>query len=195
MLQFRAHVQSGVLILPGVTIRSATKTDAADIAAVHAASWRDAYAGILSAAFLNGDIESDRLGVWSRRLCEPKPSQLVDVARDPSGAMVGFVCAYRDADANWGSLVDNLHVLPRLRGHGIGPKLLRGMVAQLAARDADCGLHLWVFEANVAALRFYARLGGRVVETKTSEIPAAGGKAVLRVHWSALSQMVWTGKT
>jgi hypothetical protein len=49
-----------------------------------------------------------------------------------------------------------------------------------------------VFEANVAALRFYIRLGGRVVETKTSEIPAAGGKAVLRVHWPAFSQVIWT---
>ena len=178
--------------MAGITIRSAAETDAAEIAAIHAASWRDVYAGILKPAFLNGDIESDRLGVWSRRLGEGAPSQLVDVARDPTGAMMGFVCAYRDADANWGSLVDNLHVLPRLRGQGIGEKLLHGMVAQLAAPESGSGLHLWVFEANVAALRFYIRLGGRVVETKTSEIPAAGGKAVLRVHWRELSQMIWT---
>ena len=177
-----------------ITIRSATKSDAADIAAIHVASWRDAYAGILSSEFLNGDIESDRLGVWSGRLREGAPSQLVDVARDPAGVMTGFVCAYRDADAHWGSLVDNLHVLPRLRGQGIGEKLLQGMVKQLAAKGADGGLHLWVFEANVAALRFYARLGGRVVETRTSEIPAADGKAVLRVHWPALSQVNWTRK-
>jgi ribosomal protein S18 acetylase RimI-like enzyme len=83
-------------------------------------------------------------------------------------------------------------VLPRHRGQGVGEKLLQSMVAQLAARVSDAGLHLWVFEANRAALRFYERLGGRVVEQKTSEIPAAGGKAVLRVHWPQLSQFVWT---
>jgi ribosomal protein S18 acetylase RimI-like enzyme len=114
------------------------------------------------------------------------------VACDPTGAMMAFACSFREADARWGSLVDNLHVLPRLRGRGVGEKLLQNMVAQLAARETDSGLHLWVFEANVAALRFYERLGGRVVEKKTSEIPAAGGKAVLRVHWPALSQLVWT---
>ena len=65
-------------------------------------------------------------------------------------------------------------------------------IAQLAASAPDCGLHLWVFEANVGAVRFYNRLGGRVVEQKTSEIPAAGAKAVLRVHWPALSQFIWT---
>ena len=175
-----------------VIIRSAVAADAAEIAAIHTASWRDAYAGILAADLLNGDIEGNRLALWSRRLGERLPPQRVDVACDPSGAMVGFVCGLSDADARWGSLVDNLHVLPRFRCRGVGEKLLQSMVTQLAARNADSGLHLWVFEANVAALRFYNRLGGRVVEKKTSEIPAAGGKAVLRVHWPALSQVVWT---
>jgi ribosomal protein S18 acetylase RimI-like enzyme len=179
-------------ILADVTIRSAVEADAADIAAIHTASWRDAYAGILAAEFLNGDIETNRLELWSRRLIERPSSQLVDVACDPAGAMVAFACSFSDADPRWGSLVDNLHVLPRFRGQGAGEKLLQNMVARLAAKDSDSGLHLWVFEANVAALRFYHRLGGRVVETKTSEIPAAGGKAVLRVHWPALSQFVWT---
>jgi ribosomal protein S18 acetylase RimI-like enzyme len=178
--------------LVDITIRSATEADAAEIAAIHTASWRDAYAGILAAEFLNGDIESDRLDLWSRRLGERPPSQLVDVACDTTGTMVAFACSYCEADARWGSLVDNLHVLPHLRGQGVGEKLLQSMVAQLAARQSDAGLHLWVFEANVAALRFYQRLGGRVVERDTSEIPAAGGKAVLRVYWPALSQFVWT---
>src|SRR5215475_5751966 len=177
-----------------VTIRSAVEGDAAAIAAIHTASWRDAYAGILAAEFLNGDIETNRLDLWSRRLGERPPSQLVDVACDPTGAMMAFACSFREADARWGSLVDNLHVSPRFRGQGVGEKLLQNMVAQLAASDSDSGLHLWVFEANAAALRFYERLGGRVVEKTTSEIPAAGGKAVLRVHWPTLSDFVWTPK-
>jgi ribosomal protein S18 acetylase RimI-like enzyme len=180
--------------LADVTIRSAVEADAADIAVIHTASWRDAYAGILAAEFLNGDIEANRLELWSRRLSERPSTQLVDVACDPAGAMVAFACSFFDADARWGSLVDNLHVLPRFRGQGAGEKLLRNMVTQLAARAPDCGLHLWVFEANVGAVRFYNRLGGRVVEQKASEIAAAGGKAVLRVHWPALSQFIWTGR-
>ena len=196
MLPFPAHSSKQEFqILADVIIRSATKADTAEIAAIHTASWRDAYAGILAAEFLNGDIESNRLELWSRRLGERPPSQLVDVACDATGAMVAFACSYHDVDARWGSLVDNLHVLPRFRGQGVGETLLRGLVAQLAARESDTGLHLWVFEANAAGLRFYNRLGGRVVESKTSEIPAAGGKAVLRVHWPAFSQFAWTRRS
>ena len=174
---------------PDVVIRPATEADAASVAAIHVASWRDAYAGILSAEFLNGPIEADRLAVWSQRLQDRRSAQLVDIACDLAGQPFGFVCGYRDSDPRWGSLIDNLHVLPQSRGGGVGERLLRGAARQLAANGADSGLHLWVFEANVAALRFYQRLGGRVVERTNSHIPAAGGKPVLRVHWPSLAQV------
>jgi hypothetical protein len=71
MLPFRPRSsKQEFLTLADVTIRSAIEADAADIAAIHSASWRDAYAGILSPDFLNGDIEQDRLRVWSQRLAD-----------------------------------------------------------------------------------------------------------------------------
>lgn len=61
------------------------------------------------------------------------------------------------------------------------------MIQNVAMRLASChpgtGIHLWVFEANKAGLRFYERLGGKVVERDTSRIPAARGAAVLCLHW------------
>jgi hypothetical protein len=54
--------------LPDITIRPATEEDAPLIAAIHVASWRDAYTHILAPEFLSGDIEADRLAVWSQRL-------------------------------------------------------------------------------------------------------------------------------
>ena len=172
-----------------VVIRPATAVDAAAIAAIHVASWRDAYADILSADYLSGPIEADRLAVWSDRFRDASPSQLVDIACDPARQPFGFVCGFRDSDPQWGSLIDNLHVLPRARGRGVGEKLLRRAASQFAAQGSQLGLHLWVFEANVAALRFYQRHGGRVVERKLSHMPAAGGKPVLRVHWPDLAQL------
>lgn len=172
-----------------IVIRPATEADAATVAAIHVASWRDAYVDILSAEYLSGPIEEDRLAVWSERLRERPPSQLVDVACDSSGRALGFVCGYRDHDPRWGGLIDNLHVLPQTRGQGVGERLLRGAAKKLAATGADTGLHLWVFEANIAALRFYQRLGGRVVEKDSAHMPAAGGKPVLRVHWPTLAEM------
>jgi ribosomal protein S18 acetylase RimI-like enzyme len=172
-----------------IHIRPATVRDAALIAAIHAASWRDAYAQILAPEFLSGSIEADRLAVWSERLAHPPAAQLVSVASDASGLVQAFICGYCDADPIWGSLVDNLHVRPEARGQGIGEQVLRDVARQLLARASSAGLHLWVFEANTAGLRFYKRLGGRVVGKEVSELPAAGGKTVLRVHWPALDQI------
>jgi ribosomal protein S18 acetylase RimI-like enzyme len=172
-----------------IAIRPATGQDAAVIAEIHTSSWRDAYAHILAPEFLNGAIEADRLAVWSERLREPPAAQLISVACDPPGNVQGFVCSYYDVDADWGSLVDNLHIRPELRGRGIGERLLRDAARQLSASAAGPGLHLWVFEANAAALRFYQRLGGRVVGRDRSALPAAGGKTVLRVHWPTIAQV------
>jgi ribosomal protein S18 acetylase RimI-like enzyme len=175
--------------LGGIVIRPATEADAATIAAIHTASWRDAYAHILAPEYLSGGIEEDRHAVWSQRLSDNAPAKLVNVAVDATGQAQGFVCGYCDDDPVWGSLVDNLHVLPQLRGQRIGEQLLRAAATQLSERSSSQGLHLWVFEANVAALRFYRRLGGQVVERDISENPAASGKAVLRVHWPTLAQI------
>jgi ribosomal protein S18 acetylase RimI-like enzyme len=171
--------------LNDITIRPATEDDTAAIAALHVASWRDAYADILAPDYLSGGIEADRLAVWSERLRDRPANQLVNVACDSSGLMQAFVCGYRDVDPVWGSLIDNLHVRPQARGQGIGERLLRDAAGELSARASISGVHLWVFEANVAGLRFYQRLGGRVVEKDSASNPAAGGKAVLRVHWPA----------
>ena len=175
--------------LVDIVIRPAVATDAATVAAIHVASWRDAYAQILTFEYLSGPIESDRTAVWSHRLRERPPGQLVDMAFDQAGRAQGFVCGYLDSDPAWGSLIDNLHVLPQTRSRGIGGRLLQTAARQLLAKGPGRGLRLWVFEANEAAVRFYKRLGGEVVERASSKMPAAGGKAVLRVHWPTLARM------
>jgi ribosomal protein S18 acetylase RimI-like enzyme len=175
--------------LADIDIRPAVAADAATVAAIHVASWRDAYAQILTSEYLNGPIEADRTAVWSKRLRERPQGQLVEIAFDQAGHAQGFVCGYLDSDSVWGSLIDNLHVLPQTRSRGIGERLLRTAGRQLLANGPGRGLHLWVFEANEAAVRFYKRLGGEVVERDHSKMPAAGGKAVLRVHWPTLAHM------
>lgn len=170
-----------------IRYRDARAADAAAVAAIHATSWRDAYADILDPVFLAGPIEADRLDLWTDRLTNPSPTQLVHAATTPDQGLVGFICAHRDLDPRWGSLVDNLHVAPEMRGRKIGERLLRIVAEKLAEQDARNGLHLWVFEANQAGLRFYQRLGGSVVEEDESSIPAANGKTVLRVHWPTLT--------
>jgi ribosomal protein S18 acetylase RimI-like enzyme len=172
--------------MPHVRLRPATAPDAPAIAALHVTSWRDAYAAILDPNFLAGPIEADLLELWNSRLYDAHPDQIVHVAEVEDREIIGFVCAFRNADPVWGSLVDNLHIAPHTRGKGVGEKLIRLAASLLASRYAQGGLHLWVFDANTAGLRFYERLGGRVVGQDVSEMPAANGRTILRVHWPTL---------
>lgn len=170
--------------MQSISIRPAKMADVVEIADIHIASWRDAYASILDPAFLSEPIEADRLALWTNRFEQVPPNQIIKVAETQDGLVAGFVCAYRDHDDHWGSWIDNLHILPSLRGCKIGELLLRSVGDQLE-QDTNRGLYLWVFEANKQALRFYERLGGKVVGRDRSRIPAAGGKTILRVHWAA----------
>jgi ribosomal protein S18 acetylase RimI-like enzyme len=172
-----------------INVRHATPADASQIAAIHCASWRDAYASVLDDAFLGGPIEEDRSALWSDRLQNPDKARIILLADVAQAAPAAFVCAYRDLDPVWGSWIDNLHVLPALRGKGIGEHLMRSAARALAAEARTTGLHVWTFEANQAALRFYRRLGGEVVERGTSQIPAAKGATILRMFWPTLSAL------
>ena len=172
-----------------IIYRPAQAADALTIAAIHIASWRDAYRSILDPAFLAGPIEEDRRSHWLGKLSTPSPDFLVDVASTGDGTLVGFAATQRNLDRRWGSLVDNLHVLPEMRGRKIGATLLRSAARKLASQQAAEGLHLWVFEANEPALTFYKRLGGQVVERTISQIPTENGRTILRVHWPALSAL------
>lgn len=169
-----------------IKLRPAGEGDGPAIAAIHVASWRDAYAAILDPDFLSGPIEAERLDLWVKRLRGPVPGQIVQVAENEEGAAIGFICAFCNVDPLWGSIIDNLHVVPNLRGRGVGDKLLRSIAALMESRGVEGGLFLWVFSSNTAALRFYERLGGRVVGQDVSRIAAANGKPALRVHWPTL---------
>lgn len=163
-----------------ISIRPASAADAETIAALHCESWRDAYRDVLDPAYLAGPIEADRHTVWADRLARPCAAQRVLLAQTPEHAVAGFVCLYRDSDPRWGSLIDNLHVRPALRGRQIGERLLRAAVAEL---EPDQPIHLWVFEANAAGIRFYQRLGGVPAERVLDDMPAARGAPILRMVW------------
>ena len=69
------------------------------------------------------------------------------------------------------------------------------MLIAAAAREAvrrypTEGVHLWVFEPNVKARRFYSRLGGRDAERAVIEAPGGGAIAEWRVVWNSPEQLL-----
>jgi ribosomal protein S18 acetylase RimI-like enzyme len=159
-----------------IEYRPAEPSDAEAIAQLHARSWRENYRGAFHDAFLDGDLPQERLRVWRQRLDHPPENQLVQLAVDDTN-LVGFVCAYRAHDPQWGSFVDNLHVARAFKRYGIGSTLMRQTGAWLATLHPELGVYLLVLEANASARRFYERLGARNAGVSTME---THGGAMLR---------------
>jgi GNAT superfamily N-acetyltransferase len=174
---------------PAVRIRAATAADAAAIARLHTESWRLTYRGILPDAYLDGPIAGERLRLWTERLSLPEAARpLVRVAE--SAELSGFVCVLRAADPPWGLCLDNLHVLPPFRARGVGRALLAEAVRWTARTAPGQPLHLWVFEANRAAARFYERLGGEAVEACIKEAVAGMPALSVRYAWHDLDALL-----
>ncbi|HLH45769.1 MAG TPA: GNAT family N-acetyltransferase, partial [Acidimicrobiales bacterium] len=170
-----------------VRYRRARPEDADAVALLHAGSWRRHYRGAFSDAFLDGDAVADRLAVWRERFADERGT--VTIVAEHDGALVGFAHLIFDEDPRWGTLLENLHVVHGLKGHGIGTGLMARAAAAVREHGRG-GLHLWVLEQNTAAQAFYRARGGVYVERQPGGSPSgvpgrlAGAPMVLRFAWS-----------
>lgn len=158
-----------------VRFRDARADDAERVAALHAASWRRHYRGAYADSFLDADVLTDRRAVWSARLAEPVHSVTVV--------------------AEWGSLIDNLHVAHRCQRAGVGTALLGHAAPRILERATAPRVYLWVLEQNASAQRFYRVRGGASVER--APVPPPGGEPSrlngspfgLRIAWPDASAL------
>lgn len=167
-----------------VVIRPALSSDFSRVAEAHAQSWQTAYRGILSDQYLDGPVIADRQQVWQERMLHPSDTQRLWVA-EVEGNLVGFACIFLDHDPQWGTLLDNLHVLPAYKGLSIGKKLITHAAQYSVSHAVHEGFYLWVFEENTGARAFYDQLGAlnqeRIVEPAFDGTPAP----ILRYVWQA----------
>jgi GNAT superfamily N-acetyltransferase len=171
-----------------VTFREADPTDVALIAALHTESWRDAYRRMLPTTYLEGPIVDDRTSVWQQRLASSHPErQLVLLALD-GDALLGFVCVLLDEEPQWGACLDNLHVVSHYKGQGLGRQLFAKAAQWVSTVEPRWPLHLWVFENNYGARRFYDCLGGAIIERQDKHIAGAEVPS-LRYLWNDLEAL------
>ena len=143
-----------------VHLRRAGVPDAAAIAQFQTACWNDAYAGLVSPAYLARVTADVRESRWRDRLAG---SRGVIVAEDPGIVGVaswvpGELCSLYVARSRWGT--------------GVADSLLRAALGDSAA-------FLWVFEANVRARAFYAR--HRFVDSSERAFDADTGLREIRM--------------
>lgn len=168
--------------------RDASVADASRIAALHAASWRTTYRGMLSDEYLDGDTDSERTRVWVDRLTTPNPKQRV-VLVEIAGQLAGFACAFGSDDPKLGTLLDNLHVSREFQRCGIGAKLMSEIASWCQAELPGEGLFLWVLEPNRTARDFYEQLGAVKVDEDVWHSPDGGSIPSLCYAWKDLDSL------
>jgi predicted N-acetyltransferase YhbS len=162
--------------------RAADAGDAAAVAGLHADSWRRHYRGAFSDAFLDGDVAGYLLAEWTGRLSAPDP-QACTIVAELDGEVVGLAHTQLGENAEWGALLDNLHVSYGLKRLGIGTRLLALTARAVLDRAPGSGLYLWVLEQNIGARAFYTARSGTCVET--AAVPPPGGDPT-RLHGSPM---------
>ncbi len=172
-----------------VTLHAMSVADLEAVAALHCASWRRAYRGILSDAYLDGDLLADRREVWHLRLAMMTDRQFGWLAKH-DGEPVGFAFASLDDDPTWGTLVDNLHLLPSHQGAGIGRGLLTAVAKVAHARATHPGLFLWCYDQNTRARAFYEHLGAEAVEQIMFAAPDGHSVPDWRYAWRSLDPLL-----
>lgn len=170
-------------------IRDATPADGPPIAALHAASWRLTYRGLLRDGYLDGDLVGDRNRLWAQRLTEPEPKQRVVLA-EVGQQLAGFACAFGSADPEMGTMLDNLHVGYEFQRQGMGARLMNEIVSWCQAEVPGEGLFLWVLEGNAQARRFYEHLGATKVAADVWESPDGGAIPSLCYAWTNLAVLI-----
>lgn len=173
--------------MTSLTLRVATFDDAGLIARLHTESWQHSYRTILSDDYLDHVAPTERHTMWTRRF--HYDNHLWVLLALWEGEPVGFVCLLPDGETERGLLLDNLHVLPGQQGRGVGRNLLQAAAAQANTLQPGRPMHLWVYEANSEARRFYSRMGGEMVDRENVLAPDGRKAIALCYRWAQPAQL------
>jgi ribosomal protein S18 acetylase RimI-like enzyme len=149
--------------LADVVILPAGPADAADLGALHVATWRQTYPGLLPQAYLAAMRPEQHARRFHAQLARARPGEVV-LAAEGAGGLVGYCAGSRltAGDRLADAEVFTLYLLKSAQGAGLGRRLLAAASRALAA-DGAKSLVVWVLTRNTAARGFYERLGGKAI--------------------------------
>ena len=178
-------------------VRAARESDAAAVARVQVACWRDGYAGIIPDAVLAELTSDEAAGRWRERWAEaiakpPTSRHRVLVATTsessagprPDRVIAGFASAGPASDEDRWPATDaelyELHVAPGRTGQGHGGRLLNA-VADTLADDRFTRVSAWVLEADTAMRRFL-ETAGWAADGARSHLDMGARVPIVRLH-------------
>lgn len=134
-----------------MTPEPALPEDLPALKALHLASWRRSYRGLVPDAALDIVAEAELTAKWVPALLT---RQDVWLLREAEGGIAGFVAVLNEADGT--RYVDNLHVRADRQGRGLS----RALMSVVAQRAKGHPVALTVLEGNARARAIYRHWGG-----------------------------------
>ncbi|MCK6073946.1 GNAT family N-acetyltransferase [Paenibacillus silvae] len=169
-----------------IRIRQARQGDAQAIAYVHTESWKTTYRGIVPDHVLHHLTTESRLPQWEKQIRSGEKDQILLVAEERDGKIVGFACGGKEREGKlpYDGELYAIYLLQSYQQSGIGRQLVQRIVQHLQKCQMRTML-IWALERNPAC-RFYEKLRGIPVHTQQIRI---GDEDVAEVAygWSDLN--------
>lgn len=127
-----------------VRIVPVTEENVAVAGYIHAESWQESHRSFCTEEFVQRHSREAQTEYLRREMAEGKRVFLLLTPKP-----VGIVSV-------WGSLIENLYILPQAQNKGYGSRLLRFAMAMCEGTP-----ELWILENNEGARRLYHRFGFR----------------------------------
>jgi GNAT superfamily N-acetyltransferase len=141
-----------------IATRWSTDDDNRDLAEVHAAAWRYAYAGIIPGITLERMIARRGPSWWMRIHARRFRALVVEC----DGTLAGYATLGRSRMPSIRHLgeIYELYVRPEYQGCGLGRRLFAEARGQLGRWGLE-GLQVWALAENAIGCDFYRAMGGR----------------------------------
>lgn len=140
--------------------RRAVAKDAREIAAVHDASWSNAYRGLVPHKALDKMVRRRGERWWAEAIRRSTFVLVLEIG----GRIAGYATLGRNRVRtlpHQGEIYE-LYLLPEYQGVGLGTRLFLAARSELARRGMK-GAVVWVLADNERAISFYENAGGRAV--------------------------------
>ena len=175
------------------TIRPASLADAANLASMHVASWRETYPGLLPDSMLTSLSVDKRLAMWQQVMGDTPPSGSPKVyIAEIDSEIVGFgSCGSQRTptlrEGGYDGEINAIYVLRAFQRRALGSRLLSAMASDLSGRGFTA-VSLWVLRDNAPARRFYERYNAKVVAEREETRPD-GVLIEVAYGWKPLAEL------
>ena len=165
-----ANLDKAILLLEpkdDYTIRKNLYEDQEQMARIKVDGWKNAYDTIISANYLKSLNYEEQTRRYQASFDEYKDLVFVAVRDDE---VLGYACFNPTPNVEqFDSELVSLYIKPTEIGKGIGTSLFLETCKALKSLDKK-NMIVWCLSDNENAIKFYERLGGKVVKTKEAKI-------------------------